>query len=94
MFLFFEAFHPVDTGRILNVYKTFRRHPGHLLNVLCTFNLRPVSTGQPQNVLILFLFFIKIFYPLMLKNTPNEIIIVYCQLSLTFISVPVKDVCL
>ena len=31
---------PVDTGRKLNVHKTFRRHPGRLLNVLCTFNLR------------------------------------------------------
>ena len=36
---------PVDTGRKLNVYKTFRRRPGRLLNVLCTFNLRHVSTG-------------------------------------------------
>ena len=35
--------HPIDTGRKLNVHKTFRRR---LLNVLCTFNLRPVSTGQ------------------------------------------------
>ena len=35
----------VDTGRKLNVYKTFRRRLGRLLNVLCTFNLRPVSTG-------------------------------------------------
>ena len=35
---------PVDTGRKLNVHKTFRRRPGRLLNVLCTFNLRPVST--------------------------------------------------
>ena len=35
---------PVDTGRKLNVHKTFRRHPGRLLNALCTFNLRPVST--------------------------------------------------
>ena len=34
---------PLDTGRKLNVHKTFRRRPGHLLNVLCTFNLRPVS---------------------------------------------------
>ena len=34
---------PVDTGRKLNVYKTFRRR---LLNVLCTFTLRPVSTGM------------------------------------------------
>ena len=36
---------PVDTGRKLNVHKTFRRHPRRILNVLCTFNLRPVSTG-------------------------------------------------
>ena len=32
--------HPVGTGRKLNVHKTFRRRPGRLLNVLCTFNLR------------------------------------------------------
>ena len=37
--------YPVDTGRKLNVHKTFRRRPGRLLNVLCTCNLRPVSTG-------------------------------------------------
>ena len=36
---------PVDAGRKLNVHKTFRRRPERLLNVLCTFNLRPVSTG-------------------------------------------------
>ena len=36
---------PLDTGRKLNVHKTLRRRPGRLLNVLCTFNLRPVSTG-------------------------------------------------
>ena len=38
-------FFPVDTGRKLNVHKTFRKCPGRLLNVLCTFNLRPVSIG-------------------------------------------------
>ena len=37
--------YPVDTGLKLNVHKTFRRRPGRLLNVLCTFNLRPVSRG-------------------------------------------------
>ena len=37
---------PVDTGHKLNVHKTFRRRPGRLLNVLCTFNLRRVSTGR------------------------------------------------
>ena len=36
---------PVDTGRKLNVHKTFRRRPERLLNVLCTFNLRLVFTG-------------------------------------------------
>ena len=35
----------VDKGRKLNVNKTFRRHPGRLLNILCTFSLRPVCTG-------------------------------------------------
>ena len=35
----------VDTGRKLNVHKTFIRRLRLLLNVLCTFNLRPVSTG-------------------------------------------------
>ena len=37
---------PVDTGRKLNVQKTFRRSLGRLLNVLCTFNLLPVSTEK------------------------------------------------
>ena len=41
----------VDTGRKLNVHKTFRRRPGRLLNVLCTFNLRPVSTGKAYIVI-------------------------------------------
>ena len=34
---------PVDTGRKLNVHKTFRRRSGRLLNVLCSFNLCPVT---------------------------------------------------
>ena len=33
---------PMDTGRVLKVHKTFSRVPGSLLNVLCTFSLRPV----------------------------------------------------
>ena len=36
---------PADTGYKLNVHKAFSRRPGRLLNVLCTFNLRRVSTG-------------------------------------------------
>ena len=38
-------YYPVDTGHKLNLHKTLRRRPGRLLNVLSTFNLRPVSTG-------------------------------------------------
>ena len=36
----------VDTGRKLNVHKTLRRRPRRLLNVLRTFNLRPMSAGM------------------------------------------------
>ena len=39
-------YNPVDTGRKLKVHKTFRRRAERLLNVLCTFNLCPVSTGN------------------------------------------------
>ena len=39
----------VGTGRKVNVHKTFRRRPGRLLNVFCTFNLRPVPTGFLEN---------------------------------------------
>ena len=42
---FFFYTSPVDTGRKLSVHKTFRRRPECLRNILCTFSLRPVSTG-------------------------------------------------
>ena len=45
---------PVNTGRKLNVHKTFRRRPGRLLNVLCAFNLGPVSAGKLLKVFITF----------------------------------------
>ena len=47
-FDFTSGFHinSVDTERKLNVHKMFRRRSGRLLNVLCTFNLRPVSMGN------------------------------------------------
>ena len=48
---------PVDIGRKFNVHKSFRRRPGRLLNVLCTFNLRPVSTGLCAVTNIFFSFF-------------------------------------
>ena len=37
--------YPVDTERKLNVHKMFRGRSERLLNVLCTFSLRSVSTG-------------------------------------------------
>ena len=37
---------PIDTGRKLNVHKTFSGRSGRVLNNLYTFNLRPVSTGM------------------------------------------------
>ena len=36
-----KRLNPVDAERKLNV-----NCPGRLLNVLCTFNLRPVTTGK------------------------------------------------
>ena len=45
IFIKIQIHYPLDTGRKLNVHKTFRRRPRRLLNVLCTFNLRPVSIG-------------------------------------------------
>ena len=36
----------LDVGRNLNVYKTFRRHPGRALNILCAFNSRSVWRGD------------------------------------------------
>ena len=35
----------LDARRKLNIHETFRRRLGRLLNVLCTFNLRPVPRG-------------------------------------------------
>ena len=42
--------YPLGTGRKLNVHNTFRRRPGRLLNVLCTFNLRTVSKGYGRGI--------------------------------------------
>ena len=45
---YLNIFHPETPGhgRKLDVYKKFKRRPGRLLNVLCTFNLRPLSRGN------------------------------------------------
>ena len=49
---------PVDTGRKFNVGKTLRSRSGDLLNVLCTFNLPPVSPDLKRDVLV----FVKYLY--------------------------------
>ena len=36
---------PLGTGQKLDVYKTFKIFPRRLLNVMCTFNLRSVTSG-------------------------------------------------
>ena len=36
---------PLDTGRKLNVHKTFRRYPGRLPNLFYTVSLCPLSRG-------------------------------------------------
>ena len=51
---------PVDTGRKFNIHKTFRRRSGRLLNVLCTFDLRPVCTGEGVSWVFLFVTYIKV----------------------------------
>ena len=38
-----EIKNSLDIGRKLNASKTHRRRPERLVNVLCTYNLRPVS---------------------------------------------------
>ena len=41
---------PLDTRLKLNEHKSYRRRPGRLLNVLCTFNTRSVSRGKYQSL--------------------------------------------
>ena len=42
-------YYALDVGCKLNVHKTVRRRSGRLLNILCTFNLYPVSRGSLRN---------------------------------------------
>ena len=55
----------LDTRRKLNVLKTFRRRPGGLLNVWCTFSLRLLSWGISVQVSSAFTI-----YPHQLPPTP------------------------
>ena len=42
---------PVDTGRKLNVHKTFRRRPGRLLNILMCVQFTPCVYGVQRRAL-------------------------------------------
>ena len=46
-----KLYHPLYSGRKLNVQKMFRRRPAHLLNVFCTSILHAVSTGQISHII-------------------------------------------
>ena len=59
--------YPLDTRCKLNVHKAFKRRPGRLLKVLCTFNLRPVSRGS---------------FPLFIYARPSGTHIFYSQATL------------
>ena len=66
----FKKLVPVDVERKLNVYKTFIRRPGRLLNILCTFDLRLVSTGMSGHVLF-------ISFEALLMTVPRYYVTVY-----------------
>ena len=42
---------PLNTVRKLNLHKMFRKVPGRLLNVLCTFNLCPVCKWTVKTII-------------------------------------------
>ena len=74
---------PADTGRKLNVHKTFRRSPVRFLNVLYTFNLRPVSTGTRS-----------VYYFTGYGNIPTRLIKLVAEFlvsSLAFVIIPLRD---
>ena len=79
-----RGFFAVDTGRKLNVHKTFRRCPGRLLNALYTFNLRPVSAGL--FIYHLFLLFLCFYFGRKIVKTPFVLILEnYKMVSLKFL---------
>ena len=41
----YNLIYPLGIGRKLNAHKTFRRRPGRLPNILCTFKWHHVSMG-------------------------------------------------
>ena len=54
--MYFLCINPLDTVRKLNSHKAFRRCPKLFMEVLCTFNIRPVSRA----VFTLYLYWVSI----------------------------------
>ena len=46
----FKQSYSLDKGRKLKVHIAFKRRPGGLLNVFCTFNLRYLASGNIETV--------------------------------------------
>ena len=73
---------PVNTGRKLNVHKIFRRRPGRLRNVLCTFNLRSVSTGICLNHFLNLCFYFHLLFHSLLATKHIPQFIMFDSISL------------
>ena len=62
-----QFIYPLHKKRTLNIHKTFRRCRGCHLNVLCMFNLPPVSRGGLSISFIHSIIFVKLIFISVLK---------------------------
>ena len=74
---FLSATDPVDTGHKLNVHRTFRKRPGCLLNVLCTFNYVLYLLEQ---------YHCDVYSSLVLTAKPFTLLLTLCDMPLTHFS--------
>ena len=91
-----SLFIPVDTWRKLNIHKMFRRRPGRLLNVLCTFSLRHVSTGMRIYFWLNYNFILKvctseIFHHCFYQNFAQSAVLIGFSLLFPFLCVGLGD---
>ena len=74
---FLSTTDPVDTGHKLNVHRTFRKRPGCLLNVLCTFNYVLYLLEQ---------YHCDVYSSLVLTAKPFTLLLTLCDMLLTHFS--------
>ena len=74
---FLSTTDPVDTGHKLNVHRTFRKRPGCLLNVLCTFNYVLYLLEQ---------YHCDVYSSLVLTAKPFTLFLTLCDMLLTHFS--------